>query len=80
MSYPGPAAKWSPLVPVKSLLPEVTSLKYVEYAEPAARYRAGFANPTDVPPQAGDASASATSAAQTGDAALVPPIPIQLPS
>ena len=46
MSNPGPAGYRPPLVEVRSLLPEVMSVNVDPYALPAARYSAGFANPT----------------------------------
>src|SRR5437588_11738983 len=73
MSYAGPAGYRPPLVPVRSLLPTVTSLKTLPYALPAARYRAGLAKPIGEPWHPLDAFTSATSPAHSGAAALVPP-------
>ena len=74
MSKPLPAGYRPPLVELRSLLPDVTSLKVDRYALPAARYRAGLANPIADEWHALDALMMASSAAHTGAAALVPPI------
>ena len=54
------------------MFPDVMSLKSAEYAEAAALYRSGLANPIAVPPHELDASVSAVKAAHSGAAALVP--------
>ena len=46
----------------------------------AAWYSSGLAKPMAVPPQVLEASASAAKAAQSGAAALVPPMGVQPPS
>jgi hypothetical protein len=55
------------------------SLKSLEYALAAESYRSGLANPI-VEAHPVDAFTSAVNAAQSGAAALVPPMPLQLPS